>query len=233
MSKFSRWLDEVQDEEAGFAGDDGADDGLSFLPAWARSAVSSFDEGLDSFEDSLAAQQEKWTPPWLTSENVRESAQATVEATRRFRLFVATLLAAGALFVVAFAVGLPVLVLRPQKFALCFTLASLLFMAAFAALRGPAAQLRTLCEPRRLPFTAAYVATMAATLWAACLRRSYVYTALCSGLQMVTLLYYLGTYVPGGPRGVRLFLRAVAKTAALLLRPLCYACSKCCQQLLT
>ena len=131
----------------------------------------------------------------------------------------------------ALLVGLPVLVLRPQKFALCFTLASLLFMAAFAALRGPAAQLRTLCEPRRLPFTAAYVATMAATLWAACLRRSYVYTALCSGLQMVTLLYYLGTYVPGGPRGVRLFLRAVAKTAALLLRPLCYACSKCCQQL--
>ena len=37
----------------------GADDGLSFLPAWARSAVSSFDEGLDSFEDSLAAQQDR------------------------------------------------------------------------------------------------------------------------------------------------------------------------------
>ena len=55
---------------------------------------------------------------------MRESAQATVEATRRFRLFVATLLAAGALFVAAFVVGLPVLVLRPQKFALCFTLES-------------------------------------------------------------------------------------------------------------
>jgi len=106
-------------------------------------------------------------------------------------------------------------------------------MASFAALRGPRAQLATLCQARRLPFTVAYVATMFATLWAACLRRSFLFTVLCSGLQLTTLLYYLGTYVPGGARGVKLFLKAVYKTASLLLRPLCFACQKCCGALLT
>ena len=96
-------------------------------------------------------------------------------------------------------------------------------MASFAALRGPRAQLATLCQARRLPFTVAYVATMFATLWAACLRRSFLFT----------VLYYLGTYVPGGARGVKLFLKAVYKTASLLLRPLCFACQKCCGALLT
>ena len=105
-------------------------------------------------------------------------------------------------------------------------------MASFGVLRGARAQLRTLCAANRLPFTLAYVSTMAATLWAACVRRSYVLTVLAAAAQLTTLLYYLGTYVPGGPRGVRLFLRAVTKTAALMLKPLCFACSKCCGLLL-
>ena len=74
MSKFSRWLDEVQDEEAGFGGDDDGEE-LGFLPAWARNAVGNIDAGLDKADEYLATQQEKWTPPWLTSDNVRESAQ--------------------------------------------------------------------------------------------------------------------------------------------------------------
>ena len=43
MSKFSRWLDDVQDMqdvEAGDADDDDDDD-LAFLPAWARGAAQS------------------------------------------------------------------------------------------------------------------------------------------------------------------------------------------------
>jgi ABC-type amino acid transport system permease subunit len=54
----------------------------------------------------------------------------------RFKGFVVTLLLSLAFFLLAFFVGLPALLLRPHKFALCFTLGSLCFMASFALLRG-------------------------------------------------------------------------------------------------
>jgi ABC-type amino acid transport system permease subunit len=55
---------------------------------------------------------------------------------QRFKGFVVTLLLSVAFFLLAFFVGLPVVVIRPHKFALCFTLGSLCFMASFAMLRG-------------------------------------------------------------------------------------------------
>jgi ABC-type amino acid transport system permease subunit len=55
---------------------------------------------------------------------------------QRFKGFVVTLLLSVAFFLLAFFVGLPVVVIRPHKFALCFTLGSLCFMGSFAMLRG-------------------------------------------------------------------------------------------------
>ena len=60
----------------------------------------------------------------------RRQAAATLDATRRFRIFVGMLLVAFFFFAFAVFVGLPVLVLRPQKFALCFTMGSLSFMSS-------------------------------------------------------------------------------------------------------
>jgi hypothetical protein len=55
-----------------------------------------------------------------------------------FGLFLAT----GIFFVfIAFALFLPVMVLMPQKFAICFTLGCALIIASLFALKGPANQL--------------------------------------------------------------------------------------------
>jgi hypothetical protein len=55
-----------------------------------------------------------------------------------FGLFLAT----GIFFVfIAFTLFLPVMVLMPQKFAICFTLGCALIIASLFALKGPANQL--------------------------------------------------------------------------------------------
>ena len=69
---------------------------------------------------------------------------------------------------------------------------------------------------------------MAATLWAACVRRSYLYTVACASAQLACLLYYLGTYVPGGGRGVQLLLRGMWTTVSVVLRPVCVVVGRCC-----
>ena len=57
-------------------------------------------------------------------------------------------IATGALFLfLAFTVFLPVIVLAPQKFAICFTIGCILVMAAFFILKGPMAQLQSMLTP--------------------------------------------------------------------------------------
>lgn len=89
-----------------------------------------------------------------------------------------------------------------------------------------------LCARERLLFTLSYFGTMIATLYAAVVLRSFALTVVCSVAQFTTLLYYLGSFIPGGYRGVRLFLGAAGRTANLILRPLLGGCLKCCAALL-
>ncbi|KAG2489053.1 hypothetical protein HYH03_012489 [Edaphochlamys debaryana] len=101
---------------------------------------------------------------------------------------------------------LPVIILSPSKFALSFTLGCLCIMAGFVQLRGWKTQLQHMASAERLPYTAAYVGSVAATLYAALFMRSYLLSLVCSGLQVVALLYYLMSYFPGGASGVKFML---------------------------
>lgn len=52
----------------------------------------------------------------------------------------------------SFTVFLPLIAFAPQKFAICFTIGSMLVMGAFFALKGPQAQLESMlaaevCQP--------------------------------------------------------------------------------------
>lgn len=57
-------------------------------------------------------------------------------------MYFGLLLAAGVFFIfIAFAMFLPVIVLVPQKFAICFTVGCVLIVGSFLALKGPKNQL--------------------------------------------------------------------------------------------
>lgn len=74
---------------------------------------------------------------------------STTQFTYFFSLF-----AAGVVFLVlAFTIFLPVIILTPAKFALCFTLGSALCMAAFLTLKGWRTQLGHMFSADRLPFS--------------------------------------------------------------------------------
>lgn len=133
----------------------------------------------------------------------------------RFKGFVATIMLASFFMFLAFFIGLPVIVLRPQKFALCFTMGSLLFMSSFALLRGPTAHIRSMLTVDRLPFTISYLSSMGATLWASLVARSYILAVLASSLQMLALGYYMLSFIPGGTAGFRVFVAMFIKTLRL------------------
>mmetsp|Transcript_33528 Transcript_33528/g.107104 ORF Transcript_33528/g.107104 Transcript_33528/m.107104 type:complete len:235 (-) Transcript_33528:3414-4118(-) len=232
MSRFSAaWLRHYDPEDPAYDDAEGGEEEEDWLlPLW--NAVDKVDERIGSAEDQVARSFAA-VAPFLKrrSEDVASSAAATVEASKRLRTFLAWQGVSCFFFGLAMFVGLPVVVVRPQKFAFSFTLGSLAFMASFAALRGTKAHLRLLFQRDRAVFTAAYVTTMLATLHAAVIRRSFLLTVIASTAQFTTLLYYLGSFLPGGYKGVRLFLAAAGRTLRLVLRPILAACFNCCVRL--
>lgn len=77
-------------------------------------------------------------------------------------------------FFMAFVVFLPMLVFAPAKFALSFTFGSLCTMAAMNMLSGWKAGLDHMFSAERRLFTAVYLGSMSATLYAALYMHSYL-----------------------------------------------------------
>ncbi|KAF8938967.1 Got1/Sft2-like family-domain-containing protein [Dissophora ornata] len=109
-----------------------------------------------------------------------------------------------ACFMIAFFVGLPLLLLKPSKFATSFTLGSLLLMASFALLRGPTAHLKALMSKERLPFTGAYFGSMIFVLYSSLVANSYILTIIGTVIEILALLYYFTSYSPFSTGSIRL-----------------------------
>lgn len=119
-------------------------------------------------------------------------------------LYFGLLLATGVFFVfMAFTLFLPVIVLVPQKFAICFTLGCGFIIGSFFALRGPKNQFYHMSSRERLPFTLGFVGSMMGTIYVSMVLHSYLLSVFFSVLQVLALAYYAISYFPGGSAGLK------------------------------
>ncbi|KAF1924427.1 SFT2-domain-containing protein [Didymella exigua CBS 183.55] len=122
----------------------------------------------------------------------------------RLLVFGGLLLAAAAMF--ATCIGLmftPVFIVRPRKFAILWTMGSLLFLAAWSVMMGPIQYAQHLISGPRLPFTAAYFGSIALTLYFSLGLHSTILTFVAVIAQLVSLLWFTVSYFPMGSTGLR------------------------------
>ncbi|KAL6766552.1 hypothetical protein ACKKBG_A36480 [Auxenochlorella protothecoides x Auxenochlorella symbiontica] len=118
----------------------------------------------------------------------------------------------GVLFLLAsLFVFLPLIILSPSKFALTFSLGSGLILASLGALKGWRQMAGHMTAKERLPFTAAYLGSLVGTIYAAVVMHSYVFSIIFCVTQIITLLYYLASYFPGGATGVQYLVGGMGK----------------------
>lgn len=219
----------------GGAGGDG--EPASLLADWNSYAAARTQETSTSLSSQLSLDLEAAVPesiaPLLKSANttllgafntvskgVRElpgnvQTAASSMPSRRAIFYFGLMLATGVFFVfISFTMFLPVMVVMPQKFAICFTLGCLFVMGAFFVLKGPRTQLLHMISKERLPFTAGFVASMVATIYVSMVLHSYLLSVLFSGVQVFALLYYVISYFPGGSAGMR-FLSSMVTSSVL------------------
>ena len=124
------------------------------------------------------------------------------------------LLGAGFLFMLSLFIFLPMVLLFPAKFAAAFSTASLLFMLALALIRGPRTTLLGFLDRERAAFTAAYLGSLALSLWASLSGQGYFLVVLAVAVQIAALLWYASTFIPGGQTGMGFLSRMVLQSAA-------------------
>ena len=142
-----------------------------------------------------------------------------------FQVFTALLLLSALFFALAFGVGMPMITLRPQKFAISFTFGSLLFMGSFGILKGPMEHLKSMCAGDRMFFTTIYIGSMLSTLYFTFNiggPQGYLIVLGSSGMQLLALLYYLISFLPGGAAGMKILIAAMCR----LLQPVFIMCAK-------
>lgn len=128
-------------------------------------------------------------------------------------MYFGMLLATGIFFIfIALIMFLPVMVVMPRKFAICFTLGCLFIILSFFALKGPKNQLLHMASKERLPLTIGFFTSMAATIYVSMVLRSYLLSVIFSGVQVVALLYYVVSYFPGGSAGMKFLLSRITSS---------------------
>lgn len=98
-------------------------------------------------------------------------------------------------------------------------------MASFGILKGPIPHLKGMLAPDRLVFTTIYIASMLATLYFTFNAggvQGYVLVLSASGMQLLALMWYLISFLPGGSAGLGIVLRAMAQ----ILKPVIVMCAK-------
>ncbi|PLN76380.1 SFT2-domain-containing protein [Aspergillus taichungensis] len=140
----------------------------------------------------------------LPAANRREEEDGFFALSRwdRMLIFIACNVGAAVCFFICFFL-FPVLSLKPRKFAILWSVGSLLFLLSWAVLMGPLVYAKHLVSGSRLPFTAAYFGSIAMTLFFAIGLHSTFLTLISSIFQLAALVWYLVSYFPMGSTGLQ------------------------------
>ncbi|PSS16063.1 Protein transport protein [Actinidia chinensis var. chinensis] len=203
-------------------GDDLQKSSSSLLADWNAYAASKESEDSDlsfDLEAAVRTANDKVTGTFsVVSKGVRDlpgnfqSATSNVPSGKSLMYF-GLLLATGAFFIfIAFTMFLPVMVLMPQKFAICFTIGCALIIGSFFALKGPKNQFEHMSSKERLPFTLGFLGTMVGTVYVSMVLHSYILSVFFSVLQVLALSYYAISYFPGGSTGLKFLSSALTSS---------------------
>jgi len=112
------------------------------------------------------------------------------------------LLGMGITFFVLSSLYIPLLLLKARKFSILFTFGSVFTFASLSVLWGFTAFLRHLVTSERLPFTSLYFGSLFATLFFAIHLQSTILTVAGITVQILSLLSFIISYLPGGITGL-------------------------------
>ena len=138
-------------------------------------------------------------------------------------LFLGSLLFA----ILAIFIGIPTIAIRPSKFSLCLTLSTLLAVASIVVLQKPSVFLENLrsSEHDRLFSVLLLGLCSLGSIYITVFIHRYVLILIAAACQILCILWFLASFIPGGSKGLALLLRACYAFLKTAFTPIWYICS--------
>ena len=203
-SSFSDWLEQqkaAQNEE-----NNPAEENVSMLSQ------------LSSIQDNFTNQLQE------LSGSLPEAGPLSASFRGRITNAIYLFLASGLFAVLAVVIGLPTILIRPTKFVLCMTLSTLLAASSVVVMQKPAVFLSNLLNGgvmNALPVVL-LLASMLFTLYVTIFVHRYLSILFAGGVQLLCMLYYLASFIPGGTQGVIILVRTASVVLVTATKPIWY-----------
>jgi hypothetical protein len=139
---------------------------------------------------------------------VRNEVVSSIEVEPNYKTFFIVL--AVGLGLIAFSLlFLPFVIFSPQKFLSLFSLGSIVVLASFIFIYGTSEYFKMLFEKSRLVYSATYIVSILLGLYFAFVMESFLFSLICVGVQFVTLMIFVLTFIPGGSTGISFILETL------------------------
>ncbi len=136
----------------------------------------------------------------------------TIEVQTNYKAFF-IVLSVGIIFLVFSLMSLPFVVIFPQRFLSLFSIGSIITLSSFIFIYGTAKYFSMLFEKSRLHFTIFYIVSLVLGFYFAYIKEYFLYSLICAIIQMITLVIFTLSFIPGGNSGISFIL-------ALLMKPI-------------
>lgn len=138
----------------------------------------------------------------------KDNIKNTLEVEKSYKtFFIFIMVGIGLIFLSM--IFLPAIVLAPQKFVGLFSLGSIIILLSFIFVYGTYGYLELLFSPTRVTFTLMFIFSLFISFYFSFIRSNYLISLVCSLVQMITLIIFTLSFIPGGQSGISFILSMI------------------------
>ena len=160
----------------------------------------------NEIEPSQPEEQEQ--PPKNCKDKMAHAIISKVEVEKNTTVFI-SLLGIGCFLICLSLLMIPLIITSPSKFSMCFGLGSVLILISFLFYHGTKNYVMKLFDKKRFIITILFICSIFLGLIFS-LGKHYFISLLCSLFQLISLILFILTFIPGGKYGINCIKRKMS-----------------------
>ena len=159
------------------------------------------EQNKNEIEPSNSNSEEPNQPPKTCKDKMTHAIISKVEVEKNITAFI-SLLGIGCFLICLSLLMLPLIITSPAKFSMCFGLGSVLVLISFLFYHGTKNYIMKLFDKKRFIITILFICSIFLGLIFS-IGKHYFISLLCSLFQLISLILFILTFIPGGKYGIK------------------------------
>ena len=130
--------------------------------------------------------------------------KSSIEVETDYKMFF-IVIAIGLGFICLSLMFLPLILFSPQRFVSLFSIGSIITLSSFIFIYGTSGYLQMLFSYERRLFSSLYLLSIVVGLYFAFFHSYYLISMICAVIQLITLIIFTLSFIPGGSTGISFF----------------------------